>query len=70
MTDFHDKPYHSKSDHAGDPNKPQEGSHKTSFAFVSDIHIDRRFTVGRENGGSISVHIFEDTAMADHTSER
>ena len=37
MTDFHDKPYHSKSDHAGDPNKPQEGSHKTSFAFVSDI---------------------------------
>ena len=39
MTDFHDKPYHSKSDHAGDPNKPQEGSHKTSFAFVSDIYI-------------------------------
>ena len=37
MTDFHDKPYHSKSDHAGDPNKPQEGSHKTSFAFVSDL---------------------------------
>ena len=40
MTDFHDKPYHSKSDHAGDPNKPQEGSHKTSFAFVSDIYIE------------------------------
>ena len=39
MTDFHDKPYHSKSDHAGDPNKPQEGSHKTSFAFVSDIWV-------------------------------
>ena len=43
---------------------------KPAMAFVTDIHIDRRFTVGRENGGSISVHIFEDTAMADHTSER
>ena len=36
MTDFHDKPCHSKSDLVGDPNKPQEGSRKTSFAFVSD----------------------------------
>ena len=40
MTDFHDKPYHSKSDLVRDPNKPQEGSRKTSFAFVSDIQID------------------------------
>ena len=39
MTDFHDKPYHSKSDLLGDPNKPQEGSRKTSFAFVSDIQL-------------------------------
>ena len=37
MTDFHDKPYHSRSDLVGNPNKPQEGSHKTSFAFVSDL---------------------------------
>ena len=37
MTDFHDKPCHSKSDLVGDPNKPQEGSRKTSFAFVSDL---------------------------------
>ena len=52
MTDFHDKPYHSKSDHAGDPNKPQEGSHKTSFAFVSDreIDIDTRFFAGKRGG--------------------
>ena len=40
MRDFHDKPYHSRSDLVGDPNKPQEGSHKTSFAFVSDNHIN------------------------------
>ena len=39
MTDFHDEPCHSKSDLVGDPNKPQEGSRKTSFAFVSDIYI-------------------------------
>ena len=39
VTDFHDKPYHSKSDLLGYPNKPQEGSRKTSFAFVSDIYI-------------------------------
>ena len=39
MTDFHDKPCHSKSDLVEDPNKPQEGSRKTSFAFVSDIYI-------------------------------
>ena len=38
MTDFHDKPCHSKSDLVEDPNKPQEGSRKTSFAFVS---VDR-----------------------------
>ena len=53
MTDFHDKPYHSKSDHAGDPNKPQEGSHKTSFAFVSVdryIDIDTRFFAGKRGG--------------------
>ena len=36
MTNFHDKLYHSNSDLEGDPNKPQEGSRKTSFAFVSD----------------------------------
>ena len=49
MTDFYDKPYYSKSDLAGDPNKPQEGSHKTSFAFVSDryIDIDTRFFAGK-----------------------
>ena len=40
MTDFHDKPCHSKSDLVEDPNKPQEGSRKTSFAFVSDNHIE------------------------------
>ena len=40
MTDFYDKPYHSKSDLVGESNKPQEGSHKTSFAFVSDIQIE------------------------------
>ena len=45
MTDFHDKPYRSKSDLAGDPNKPQEGSHKTSFAFVSDKEIIDPFTI-------------------------
>ena len=39
MTDFHDKPCHSKSDLVEDPNKPQEGSRKTSFAFVSDRYI-------------------------------
>ena len=27
---------HFKSDLVGDPNKPQEGSHKTSSAFVSN----------------------------------
>ena len=43
MTDFHDKPCHSKSDLVGDLDKPQEGSRKASFAFVSDIYIgDRR----------------------------
>ena len=41
MTDFHDKLNHSKSDLVGYPNKAQEGSHKTSFAFVSDIDIYR-----------------------------
>ena len=40
MTNFHDKPFHSNSDLVGDPNKPQEGSRKTSFAFVSDIQIE------------------------------
>ena len=39
MTNFHDKPYHSNSDLVGGPNKQQEGSRKTSFAFVSDIDI-------------------------------
>ena len=39
MTDFYDKLYHFKSDLVGDPNKPQEGSHKTSSAFVSNIDI-------------------------------
>ena len=39
MTDYHDKPYHARGDLVGDPNKPQEGLHKTSFAFVSDILI-------------------------------
>ena len=42
MTDFNDKYYHSKSDLVGDPNKPQEGSHKTSFAFV--LYTDIGFT--------------------------
>ena len=37
MIDFHDKFYYFKSDHVGDPNKPQEGSHKTSSAFVSNM---------------------------------
>ena len=37
MTDFYDKPYHSKTDLVGDPNKQQEGSHKTGFAFVSHL---------------------------------
>ena len=53
MTDFYDKLYHFKSDLVGDPNKPQEGSHKTSSAFVSNIDrsIDRRFTEGGKTGG-------------------
>ena len=50
MTDFHDKPYHSKSDHAGDPNKPQAGSHKTSFAFVSVDRYRYEFFCGHLGG--------------------
>ena len=36
VKNFLDRPYNSNSDLVGDPNKPQEGSRKTSFAFVSD----------------------------------
>ena len=67
MTDFHDKPYHSKSDLLGDPNKPQEGSRKTSFAFVSDIYIgDRRLgraIWGRGNSKTKKGRDLNDTAF-------
>ena len=62
MIDFHNKPYHFKSDHVGDPNKPQEGSHKTSSAFkvkyVRDhIQIDiyrDEFFCGQKGGITVA----------------
>ena len=59
MTDFHDKPYHFKSDLVGDPNKPQEGSHKTSSAFVSNRYIDRGFTECEKTGDLIFPKVFD-----------
>ena len=73
MTDFHDKPYHFKSDLVGDPNKPQEGSHKTSSAFVSNRYIHRVIDTdafSQQNGGTSPGHILQDREMIDTASER